>query len=77
MLEDGTYDVVVVDADEIEQTEGSPAALRVEVAVLAGPHKGEVLAITAHGLRRDPIDLLAVPATVTVIDGAPHLALEG
>lgn len=77
MLEDGTYDVVVVDADEIDGDAGAPGALRVEVAVLAGPHKGEVLAITAQGLGRDPIDLLAVPGTVTVVDGAPHLVLEG
>lgn len=77
MLEDGTYDVVVVDAEQLEQLDGAAVGLRVEVAVLAGPHKGEVLAITAHGLRRDPLDLLAVPGTVTVVDGAPHLTLEG
>jgi hypothetical protein len=74
MLEDGTYDVLVVDAEAMDHPVGS---LRVEVTVLAGPHKGEVLAITAHGLSRDPLDLLAVPGTVTVVDGAPHLALEG
>lgn len=83
VLEDGTYDVVVVDAEAIDASEGggdadragSPA-LRIEAAVLAGPHKGEVVAITAVGLDHDPLDLLAMPGTVTVADGRPTLALE-
>jgi hypothetical protein len=72
MLEDGTYDVVVIDAEAIDD-----ATLRVEVTVLAGPHKGEVFAIAATGLGRDPLDLLAAPGTVTVLEGEPLLALEG
>ena len=28
------------------------------------------------GLDRDPLDLLAVPGTVVVTDGVPHLTLE-
>lgn len=73
MLSDGTYDVLVVDA-EADGDDGS--AIRVELTVLAGPLKGEVFAITATGLDRDPLDLLAVPGTVVVVDGEPRLTLE-
>ncbi|WP_426572012.1 hypothetical protein [Aquihabitans sp. McL0605] len=71
MLEDGTYDVMVVDA-----TEG-PQAISVELTVLSGPHKGELITVNAIGLQRDPLDLLAVPGTVLVVGGQPHLTLEG
>lgn len=74
MLEDGTYDVVVVDAEPLGAPEG---AIRIEVTVLAGAHKGELVAVAVAGLRRDPLDLLAVPGTLVVVDGHPDLALEG
>ena len=51
-------------------------ALRIEVTLLAGPHKGEVLAVTATNLRRDPLDLLAAPGTLAVADGVPHLTID-
>jgi len=71
VLPDGTYDVLVVDADD----EGD--GVRLDLTVLAGAHKGEMITITAHGLGRDPIDLLALPGTVVVADGTPALTLEG
>ena len=75
MLEDGTYDVVVVDAEAAgpSDTDG----VRVEVTILGGPHRGELVAVTAAGLRRDPLDLLAVPGTLVVAEGRPALTLEG
>ena len=76
MLDDGTYDVVVVDADLADPTDPT-AGVRVELTILAGEHKGEVLALTASGLRRDPLDLLAAPGTLVVEGGSPRLALEG
>jgi hypothetical protein len=73
VLADGTYDVVVVDA-----TEGArPGEVGLDLTVLAGPHKGEVVRVTAAGVGRDPLDLLAVPATLTVSDGEPSVQLEG
>lgn len=74
MLEDGTYDVLVVDAEALDAPTG---AIRVELTILAGPEKGEVFSLTAVGLGRDPLDLLAEPGTVTVTDGTPRLVLEG
>ncbi len=74
MLEDGIYDVLVVDAEAVDAPEG---AIRVELTIIAGPSKGEVFSLTAVGLGRDPLDLLAEPGTVTVADGVPVLVLEG
>ncbi|HEX2577687.1 MAG TPA: hypothetical protein VHK88_15145 [Aquihabitans sp.] len=73
MLEDGTYDAIVVDADD-----GADAGTVVlHLAVASGAHKGEVVTVTAAGLGRDALDLLAVPATIVVVDGAPAVSLEG
>lgn len=71
MLADGTYDAIVVDA---EADEGG--AIGLELTIVAGPHKGEVVTVRAEGLRRDPLDLLAVPAVLTVADGLPSVDLE-
>ena len=77
MLEDGTYDVVVVDATHVDAPgEGVTTQLRVELAVLAGAHKGEIVALTSTDFRRDPLDLLATPGTIVVSDGIPRLTLE-
>ena len=73
MLADGTYDVVVVDAAEVDPD----GAIVLDLTVLAGPHKGELVQVTATGTGRDPLDLLAVPATLTVVDGEPRVELEG
>lgn len=71
MLEDGTYDAVIVDAEERD------GGVHLELTVVAGPHKGDVVAITAHGLDRDPLDVLGLPVTVTVEGGAPRVVVEG
>lgn len=73
-LPDGTYDVLVVDAEDLDEPVG---AQRVEVTLIAGPHKGEVVALVATGLAADALDLLAAPGVVTVVDGVPSLALDG
>lgn len=73
MLEDGTYDVLVVDAEELDEP---PGAIRLDLTILAGDLKGEVVSLTAVGLGRDALDLLAEPGTVTVADGEPRFALD-
>ncbi len=73
VLEDGTYDAIVVDADEGPE----PGSITVELAIAAGPHKGEVVPLAVPATGRDPLDLLAVPATIVVADGRPSLTLEG
>jgi hypothetical protein len=74
VLADGTYDVIVVDADQV----GAPDAdaIRLDLTVLAGAHKGEVVSMRAEGLGVDPIDALGLPGTLTVQDGDPSIALD-
>lgn len=74
MLDDGIYDVLVVDAEALD---APPGAIRVELTILSGPAKGELFALTAVGLEREALDLLAEPGTLTVADGIPRLVLEG
>jgi hypothetical protein len=70
-LADGTYDALVVDAGARDD-----GTVSIDLTVIAGPAKGEVVTIVACGMPGDPLDLLGVPATLTVADGAPSLQLE-
>lgn len=72
MLEDGVYDALVVDAnDDVD------GALQLELAIVRGPHKGEVVAVRwQHERPRSSIDVLGLPATLTVTDGAPRVELD-
>jgi hypothetical protein len=74
MLEDGTYEAMVVDAGPARgEAEG---VLRIEVTITTGPHKGEVVALRGRAAGRDELDLLAAPATLTVVEGRPHLTFD-
>jgi hypothetical protein len=71
-LADGTYDALVVDAST-----GDDGSIGVEITIVAGPAKGEVVSLRTSDLGgTEPLDLLGVPATLTVRDGAPSLRLE-
>jgi hypothetical protein len=50
--------------------------VHLELAVVAGEHKGEIVEITATGLGASEIDLLGMPATITVRDGDPHVQID-
>ena len=70
MLPDGTYDAIVVDAEEVA------GGVRLDLTLLAGEHKGEVVSLRSPDLAGDPALLLGIPATLTVADGVPKVALE-
>jgi hypothetical protein len=70
-LTDGVYDALVVDAEERD-----PGTVAVELTIVAGPAKGEVVALVSSGWSGDPLDLLGVPATLTVRDGEPSVRFE-
>jgi hypothetical protein len=70
-LADGRYDALVVDA---APDEGGDT--HVELTILAGPHKGEVVGVRATGLAGDALDLLGIPATLVVADGVPNVTFE-
>ena len=68
MLDDGTYEVIIIDANAREDD-----AIAIDVAVSSGAQRGDVVTIIATGLTRDPIDLLAMPATLIIERGTPRL----
>lgn len=74
-LADGTYDVIVVDATEVGGDPGAPA-VALDLTILAGPAKGEIVSVRAVGLDDDPVMLLGIPGTLTVEGGVPRVALE-
>lgn len=74
MLEDGTYDVFIVDASDDQHDDD---VVHVTLTVLGGAHKGEVITLHARGLERDSAGLFGLPGTLVVRDGAPHLDVEG
>ena len=72
LLPDGSYDALVVDAST-----GDDGSIGVEITIVAGPAKGEIVSLRTVDLGdTDPLDLLGVPATLTVRGGAPSLRLE-
>ena len=66
VLEDGSYAF----GDALD------GSCLVELTILAGPHKGEVVTVRGAGVGQDPIDLLGIPATITVSEGAPRVRFE-
>jgi hypothetical protein len=70
-LLDGTYDVVVVDASDEEDD-----AVHLELVLVSGPSKGQVLGLTARHLRVDATSLMGLPATLRVVNGNPSLAFD-
>jgi hypothetical protein len=71
MLPDGAYDVIVVDAAGDGTT-----GLHLEVTILAGDQKGQVVSVRAEGLAIGELDALGLPGTLTVARGEPSLVLE-
>lgn len=74
MLEDGTYEALVVDASTIE--DDPDGAVHVELAISSGPHKGEVVPLRGRFPGHSELDLLAAPATLTVTGGRPSVRLD-
>ena len=72
MLDDGDYDVLVVGADPVAD---APEVTSLDLTIVSGPVKGEVVSVRAQGLG-DPLDLLGLPGTLTVADGQPSVRLE-
>lgn len=70
-LDDGTYDAFVVDADDAD--DGGTA---LELTITAGEHKGRVVALSSATTLGDPIDLLGMPATLTVAMGVPSVTID-
>lgn len=70
-LDDGVYDVIVVDA-----TAHDDGSHSVEVTILTGNHKGEIVGLRTSSLEGDDLDLLGLPGTLTVAGGLPDLRID-
>ena len=70
MLDDGTYDAIVFDVD---QRDGAAVIL---FTIAAGPKRGEVIELRSQSWRGDPVELLGIPATITVVNGKPRVRFE-
>lgn len=75
MIADGRYDAFIVDAEDGVADDGTPV-LHLSVTILNGEHKGEVLDLSAQGLGRDVVDVLGMPATLTIDGGTPTLRID-
>ena len=76
MIPDGTYDAFVVDAEPGVADDGTEH-MHLELTILAGEHKGNMVTVTAVGLEGTEIDLMGMPATLTVADGQPRVRIDG
>lgn len=72
LLEPGSYDGVVVDADELDDD-----ALSIEVALSSGPQKGATVRVRGPRAGRDPLHLLGLPVTLVVTDEGVRVRIEG
>jgi len=70
-LPDGEYPAFVVDVDDTDA-----ATRTLELTILSGEHKGEVVTIVAEGLAGDYVELIGMPATIVVADGSPTVTID-
>lgn len=70
-LEDGTYDVMVVDARDTDD-----GAITVDLAVSSGPHRGDVVTVHAAQSQHTWMELLGAPGTLHVAGGEPTFRIE-
>jgi hypothetical protein len=73
VLGDGTYDAIVV-----EVAAGDDGSVAVELAIAAGEHRGEVVRVVDRrpDVGDEPLDLLGLPATLTVEGGEPSVTFD-
>jgi hypothetical protein len=77
MLDDGRYDAFIVWADA-RSDENGDEKFALELAITTGAHTGDVVDVLASrgAMRvgaRDAIDLVGLPCTLFVEDGAPRV----
>ncbi len=70
-LPDGEYPSFVIDVED------HPDGRRgVELTIVSGEHKGEVLTVVASGIEGDFTDLIGMPATLVVAGGEPRVTID-
>jgi hypothetical protein len=75
VIPDGTYDAFVIDAEPGLADDGT-GHMHLDLTILSGEQKGNVVSVTATGLPGTELDLLGMPATLTVADGQPTVRID-
>jgi hypothetical protein len=77
VLADGAYDAIVVDATDLDATDvAGGAGVRLELTIVAGPHKGDLVAVRADHLAMTAVETLGLPARLVVTNQRPEVMLE-
>lgn len=71
LLDDGAYDAFVLDVEDAPD-----GGTRMELTITTGEHKGGVVAIASGTRLGDPVDLVGMPATITVSFGVPSVSID-
>lgn len=74
-LPDGTHDAFLMDVHTSTDDLGRPLQ-RLELTVVAGGSKGMVVTVVTGEPLGDEIELIGLPATITVVDGAPTVVVD-
>lgn len=69
MLEDGSYEGLVVDVSDADR-------VVLSIVVTGGAHKGEVVDVRADGLHDDVVGLLGMPCVLSVVQGEPRVVFD-
>jgi hypothetical protein len=75
VLPDGEHDVFVIDAT-IDPGNDPDTVWILDLTIVSGPHKGEVVTVRAANLDGDEFDLMGMPATLTVTNGDPTVRID-
>ena len=74
-LADGEYPAFVVDL-EPGVTDDGRHVMHLELTILTGEHKGNVVTVSSSDVEGDYVDLIGMPATLTVSDGEPAVTID-
>lgn len=74
-LPDGTHDALVIDVHDGTDDLGR-ATQRLDLTVVAGVSKGQVVTIVTGQPLGDEIALIGMPATITVHGGEPSVVID-
>lgn len=74
-LPDGEYAALVIEVEEGLDDTGT-GVVHLELTILTGQHKGDVVAMSARGIHGSFIELIGMPATITVRDGDPRVIID-
>jgi hypothetical protein len=72
-LPDGEYDGFIFDIDEPSD---ASAPMRLHLTIVSGEHRGDVVDVAADSLGSSFVDLVGMPATITVVDGRPSVRVD-